>query len=332
MQPFAYHKVRDAETAIAHGARDPQTIFLAGGTDLVQLLEDGISRPQGVVDISALPFDAIATTIDGLRIGALAKLADVADHAEIRARYPAIAAALGETASPMVRNMATMGGNLLQRTRCLYFRDGVSPCNKRAPGSGCSARLGHDAQAALFGASEACVATHPSDLAVALLALDAEVLVVGPSGERSIPLDRLHRLPGETPWIESDLEPGEVITAIFVPREAAGRAQAYAKLRHRASFEWPLVSAAVSLALVEGTIEDARIALGAVAHKPWRAETAERLLIGRRIDDALAREAGEAATDGARPIAENAAKIPLMARIVTRALQDCARQQAGDPS
>lgn len=322
MQPFSYLKIHDVAAAIDHGAREPNTVFLAGGTDLVQLLQDGIARPDGVVDITDLPFSAIATTLDGFRIGALAKLSEVADHRHVRERLPAIAAALDETASPMVRNMATVGGNLLQRTRCLYFRDGVSPCDKREPGSGCGARPGRDAGAALFGASEACVATHPSDLAVALVALDAEALVVGPGGERSIPIERLHRLPGETPWIDSDLEPGEVISAVFVPRDAAGRAQAYAKLRHRASFEWPLVSAAVSLAIVDGMIEDARVALGAVAHKPWRAEHVERLLIGRTLDPGLAREAGEAATEGARPIAENAAKIPLLARVVARALAD----------
>ncbi|MBI1182325.1 MAG: xanthine dehydrogenase family protein subunit M [Alphaproteobacteria bacterium] len=322
MQPFAYRKVRDVAAAVDHGAREPNTVFLAGGTDLVQLLQDGIARPDGVVDIGDLPFASIASTIDGFRIGALARLSEVADHPQVRARLPAVAAALDETASPMVRNMATIGGNLLQRTRCLYFRDGVSPCEKRDPGTGCGARRGRDVQAALFGASEACVATDPSDLAVALVALDAEALVVGPSGERSIPIERLHRLPGETPWIETDLAPGEVISAVFVPRDAAGRAQAYTKLRHRASFEWPLVSACVSLAVVDGIIEDARVALGGVAHKPWRAEPAERLLIGRTLDAALAREAGEAATEGARPVAGNAAKIPLLARVVARALAD----------
>ncbi|WP_029032541.1 FAD binding domain-containing protein [Salinarimonas rosea] len=322
MQPFAYRKIHDVAAAIAQGAGEPNTVFLAGGTDLVQLLQDGIARPAGIVDISDLPFSSIATTIDGMRIGALAKLADVADHPQVRAHYPALATALGETASPMVRNMATTGGNLLQRTRCLYFRDGVSSCNKREPGSGCGALRGEDARAALFGASEACVATHASDLAVALLALDAEVLVAGPAGERSIPVERLHTLPGDTPWIDSDLEPGELISAIFVPRGAAGWAQAYAKLRHRASFEWPLVSAAVSLAVVDGMIEDARVALGGVAHKPWRAEDVETLLIGRELDPVLAREAGEAATEGARPLAGNAAKIPLLARVVSRALAD----------
>ncbi|MGJ3265636.1 MAG: FAD binding domain-containing protein [Salinarimonas sp.] len=322
MQPFSYRKIHDVAAAVDHGAREPNTVFLAGGTDLVQLLQDGIARPDGVVDITDLPFSSIATTIDGLRIGALARLADVADHQHVRERYPALAAALGETASPMVRNMATMGGNLLQRTRCAWFRDGVSACNKRAPGSGCGARLSDDARAALFGASEACVATHASDLAVALLALDAEVLVVGPTGERSIPIERLHTLPGDTPWIDSDLEPGEVISAIFVPRDAAGRAQAYAKLRHRASFEWPLVSAGVSLMIVDGLIEDARVALGGVAHKPWRAEHVERLLIGRELEPLLVREAGEAATEGAPPLGGNAAKIPLLARVVSRALSD----------
>lgn len=322
MQPFAYRRIHDVAAAVDHGSREPGTVFLAGGTDLVQLLQDGIARPDGVVDITALPFSTVASTLDGLRIGALARLSDVAAHPQVRDRLPAVAAALEETASPMVRNMATIGGNLLQRTRCLYFRDGVSPCTKRDPATGCGARAGRDVQAALFGASEACVATHPSDLAVALVALDAEALVVGPAGERSIPVERLHVPPGETPWIETDLEPGAVITAVFVPKDAAGRAQAYAKLRHRAAFEWPLVSAGVSLAVVDGLIEDARIALGGVAHKPWRAQHAERLLIGRALDAGLAREAGAVATEGARPVSGNAAKIPLLARVVARALAD----------
>lgn len=322
MQPFGYSRPADLSAAIRAVAEDPNAAFVAGGTDLVQLLQEGNARPQALVDLKALPFDAIASTIDGLRIGATTTLADVADHQNVRERLPAVAQALAGTASPMVRNMATIGGNLLQRTRCLYFRDGASPCNKREPGSGCSAREGRDMQAALFGASASCVATHPSDLAVALVACDAEALVSGPRGERSVPIERLHLLPEATPERETDLAPGEVITAIFVPAYAAARAQAYVKLRHRASFEWPLVSVAVSLAIVEGLVEDARVVLGGVAHKPWRVEPVEELLVGRAIEPLLVREAGEAATAGARAVSGNEAKIPLLARVVTRALSD----------
>lgn len=322
MQPFAYSRPENLDAAIRAVAEGHEAAFIAGGTDLVQLMHEGNARPHAFVDLKALPFDAIASTIDGLRIGATATLADVGDHQIVRERFPAIAQALAQTASPMVRNMATMGGNLFQRTRCLYFRDGVSPCNKREPGSGCSARAGEDIGAALFGGSAACVATHASDLAVALVACDAEALVNGPRGKRSVPIERLHLLPEETPEREADLTPGEVITAIFVPSYAAARAQAYVKLRHRASFEWPLVSAAVSLAIVEGLVEDARVVLGGVAHKPWRVEAVEELLVGRAIEPLLVREAGEVATAGARPVAGNEAKIPLLARVVTRALSD----------
>lgn len=323
MKPFDFARVHTFEEALEVG-RKPGASFIAGGTDLVQLMQDGIVQPYTVLDLGDLPLDSVATTLDGLRIGALSRLSDVARDPAL-APYPVIVEALRETASPMVRNMATMGGNLLQRTRCLYFRDGVSPCNKRAPGSGCGALAGRNALNAVLGVSEHCIAAHPSDLAVALVACDAEVTVMGRDGERSLLVEALHLLPGDSPDIESVLMPGELITAIFVPKSAAGRAGHFVKARHRASFEWALASCAVSLGIVEGEVEEARIVLGGVATKPWRVPQAEQMLIGQRIDEDLARRAGESAVEGAEAHGDNAYKIPLARNVVARAILETAR-------
>jgi xanthine dehydrogenase YagS FAD-binding subunit len=323
MKPYDFARAHTFEEALDVG-RKPGTSFIAGGTDLVQLLQNGIAQPYTVLDISDLPLDAIATTLDGLRIGALCRLSDVARDPAL-APYRVIVEALQETASPMVRNMATMGGNLLQRTRCLYFRDGVAPCNKRVPGSGCGALQGRNALNAVLGTSEQCIAAHPSDLAVALVACDAEVMVMGTEGERSVLVESLHLVPGDSPDIETVLMPGELITAIFVPRSAAGRVGRFVKARHRASFEWALASCAVSLGIIEGAVEEARVVLGGVATKPWRVPHVEQMLIGSRIDEDLARRAGEAAVEGAQAHGDNAYKIPLARNVVARALLEAAR-------
>jgi len=328
MKPFDFARVHTFEEALAAGRKSGAS-FIAGGTDLVQLMQDGITQPYTVLDINDLPLDAVATTLDGLRIGALCRLSEVVRD-PLLAPYPIIVEALRETASPMVRNMATMGGNLLQRTRCLYFRDGVAPCNKRAPGSGCAALAGRNALNAILGGSDHCIAAHPSDLAVALVACDAEVTVMGPDGERSVLVETLHLVPGDSPDIETVLMPGELITAIFVPRSAAGRVGHFVKARHRASFEWALASCAVSLGIVEGLVEEARIVLGGVATKPWRALRAEQMLINRRIDENLARQAGDTAVEGAQAHGDNAYKIPLARNVVARALLEAAQRAEGD--
>jgi xanthine dehydrogenase YagS FAD-binding subunit len=323
MKSFDFARAHTFEEALDVG-RKPGTSFIAGGTDLVQLLQDGIAQPYTVVDIGDLPLDAVSTTLDGLRLGALCRLSEVARHPALAA-YPVIAEALQETASPMVRNMATMGGNLLQRTRCLYFRDGVAPCNKRVPGSGCGALAGRNGLNAVLGVSDHCIAAHPSDLAVALVACDAEVMVMGADGERSVLVEFLHLVPGDSPDIETVLMPGELITAIFVPKSAAGRAGHFVKARHRASFEWALASCAVSLGIIEGVVEEARVVLGGVATKPWRVPHVEQLLIGRRIDEDIARRAGETAVEGAQAHGDNAYKIPLARNVVARALLEVAQ-------
>ncbi|MBV9521731.1 MAG: FAD binding domain-containing protein, partial [Alphaproteobacteria bacterium] len=251
---------------------------------------------------------------------ALARMSDVADHPEVRASYPVIAEALLASASPQVRNMATMGGNLLQRTRCGYFRDAAMACNKRAPGSGCAAIGGEHRLHAVLGGSEHCIATHPSDLAVALAALDAVIVTRGPSGERRIPAETFHLLPGDTPERENALARGELILAIEVPDDRHARRSHYLKVRDRASFEFALASAAVALAIDDGTIRAARIALGGIATKPWRAREAEEMLIGAAAGEASFERAASAALAGAQPLEQNAFKVQLARRTLVRAL------------
>lgn len=320
MTGFAYGAATDPMAAITRAAEEPRAAFIAGGTDLMQLVQERIENPVELIDINGLPFDAIASTLDGMRIGALSRLADVADHPRIRQDYRVVAEALDGSASPMVRNMATLGGNLLQRTRCLYFRDSTTPCNKRAPGSGCSAQKGQNRINAILGGSTHCIATHASDLAVALVACDAEVIVAGPQGERTIRVEDLYRPPGDTPEIETVLEPGDLVTYLYLPIQAAGRHSRYVKVRDRASFEWSIASAAVSLGLHEGTVLEARIVAGGIATVPWRLPRLEEMLVGKRLDRDLAREVSERAADGAQPHGQNAYKIPLIKRTVERAL------------
>jgi len=319
MHPFAYARARDAGQA-SQLAREPGSEIIAGGTDMMQLLKDDVRRPRRLVDITQLPWRAIEVSPAGLRLGALARMSDVADDPRVREQYPVVTEALLASASPQVRNMATIGGNLLQRTRCVYFRDHDTSCNKREPGSGCAALQGENRLHAVLGGSDHCVATHPSDLAVALVALDAVVVVHRADGERRVALEQFHLLPGDTPEHETVLEPGDIIAAIEVPAAAAARRSHYRKVRDRASFEFALASAAVALDINGGTIREARIALGGVGTKPWRARDAEAALAGGPADRARFQAAAARALAGARPLAQNAFKIELAQRALVRAL------------
>ena len=320
MQPFTLAAPGNLDAALA-AANGAGAKYIAGGTDLMQLMKDDVERPSQLVDLAGLPLDHVEITEEGARIGALVPMSDAADHPELRRRWPIIAEALLASASPQLRNMATMGGNLLQRTRCGYFRDVGFPCNKRAPGSGCPAIAGDNRLLAVLGGSEHCVATNPSDLAVALTALDAVVeLRRAATDARRVPLGEFHLLPGETPQHETVMQPGEIITAILIPAATAGRRSHYLKVRDRASFEFALVSAAVVLGVAGGRVTSARIAIGGVGTKPWRLPAVEAALAGGpATPDAFAVAAVHAA-DGARPLSQNAFKIPLMQRALVRAL------------
>jgi len=325
MTPFAYSKPAAIDEAVRLAG--PDSLFIAGGTNLVDLMKENLVRPKRLIDINALPLrDVTATADGGLRIGALVGNAELAWHPEIERRYPLLAQALLSGASPQVRNMASAGGNLLQRTRCHYFYDAQVPCNKREPGSGCPAREGLNRNHALFGASEHCVAVHPSDFCVALAALDAQVLITGPQGERRVPMSDFHRLPGDTPQRDTVLEPGELILAIELPAAGFAGHHAYLKLRDRASFAFALVSVAAALELDEGgQIRQARIALGGVAHKPWRRADVEASLVGQPATPEHFAAAAELLLKDAQPLAHNAFKVELARRAVVRALSTAAR-------
>ena len=321
MRPFQYIRAQrsdDAVEALRSGAR-----CLAGGTNLIDLMKGDIERPGVLVDIRRLPLAQLAETPGGgVRIGALMPNSDLAQHPTIRQRYPLLSQALLAGASPQLRNMATVGGNLMQRTRCYYFTDrSFEACNKRDPGSGCAARDGYNRIHAIFGASEQCVATHPSDMCVALAALDASVEVQGPSGSRTIPLADFHRLPGDTPERDTNLDPDELIVAVTLPPSNFAPNAHYLKVRDRASYAFALVSVAAAISWREGQVGDARVVLGGVAHKPWRVPAAGASLIGGRLDDAALDAAGEAAVQGARALRDNAFKVQLTRRAVRRALK-----------
>jgi xanthine dehydrogenase YagS FAD-binding subunit len=322
MRPISYSRATDVASAIATVSADPEWTFLAGGTTEVDLLRQNVVRPSGLVDINDLPLNRIEDLPDGgLRIGALARMSDVAEAPGVVQRFPMIAQALVLGASPQLRHMASMGGNLLQRVRCSYFRDARSPCNKRAPGSGCAALEGINRGHAILGTSDHCIATHPSDLAVALVALDAIVHTEGPAGERAIPIDDFFLLPGDTPDREHPLEHGDLIVAIEVPAAPVARRSLYLKVRDRESYEFALVSVAVALRVDGGTISEVRLALGGVATKPWRARRAERVLVGASAEPAtFARAALEELTP-AMPRRLNAFKVELAERTVVRALE-----------
>jgi xanthine dehydrogenase YagS FAD-binding subunit len=320
MDPFAYTRIDDVNAVIARLTDVGGAELIAGGTDMIQLLQERVRSPLELIDINGALSNDVSVAIDGVRIGALARLSDVADDPAIRERFPVVAQALNESASPQVRNMATVGGNLLQRTRCLYFRDVTTPCNKRQPGSGCPAQDGQNRINAVLGGSPRCIATYPGDLAVALIALDAEIVVAGPDGERTIKVEDLHVLPGDTPEIETVLRRGDVIQAIWIPIQARARRSLYLKVRDRSTFEWSIASAAVALAYDGEEVFEARVVLGGVATKPWRLPEVEKMLTGRQLDGDLIRAASVKATEGAQPHGLNAFKIPLIERTVERAL------------
>jgi xanthine dehydrogenase YagS FAD-binding subunit len=332
MKIFDYVRPSTIQEAIAAAAA-PGAAYLAAGTNLVDLMKGGIARPSRLVDINRLAgLDKIEHLPDGgLRIGALVRNADLAHDQDFAKRFPAVAEALLSGASAQLRNAATVGGNLLQRTRCAYFYDVASACNKREPGAGCDARGGETRLAAILGWSDACIATHPSDVCVPLVAFDAVVEVAGERGTRDVPLEDFHLLPGDRPERESVLEPGELVTALRLPGAAAGYAThaRYLKVRERTSYAFAVVSAAAALRLEGDRIVTARLALGGVAAKPWRAHAAERILAGARPEAEAFRQAAEAALADAKPVGDNAFKIELARRMLARALTLAA---AGTPA
>jgi xanthine dehydrogenase YagS FAD-binding subunit len=329
MKRFDFARADSAADATRLASATGSSRFLAGGTNLVDLMKDDVERPSTVIDINRLPLGAIEETADGgLRLGALATNADTARHPLVTSRYPLLAAAILNGASPQLRNAATNGGNINQRTRCYYFYDTAAPCNKREPGSGCGAIGGLTRIHAILGASEQCIATHPSDMCVALAALDAQVRVSGPDGERTIAFADYHRLPGDQPQRDNTLAPGELVTAIDLPPGDFSGHYSYLKLRDRLSYAFALVSVAAQLRLDGGLIADARVALGGVAHKPWRVPAAEALLNGAAPSDALFRQVAERITDGAVGQGANDFKIELARRAIVRTLRQAA---AGKP-
>lgn len=325
MQTFNYTKAASIDKALAqsNGAQ-----FIAGGTTLVDLMKLDVERPSALVDINLLPLDKIEPTPSGgLRIGAMVRNSDLAWNAEVKKNYAVLSEALLSGASPQLRNMATTGGNLLQRTRCVYFREpsagtpGGYGCNKRTPGSGCAAMDGFNRMHAVLGTSDRCIATHPSDMCVAMAALEAVIHTEGPKGKRSIAFADFHKLPGETPHIENALEPGELVTYVELPKPEPGAKSVYLKLRDRASYEFALASAAVVARVEGGHIRYIRVAMGGVGTKPWRAHEAEAALLGKPATPEHFRHAAEAALAGAKPQKENAFKIELAKRCVVRSLK-----------
>lgn len=321
MLPFNYSRVVDEHEAIQK-ASEHNTAIIAGGTTLVDLMKLDVMSPSSVVDISHLPLDSIEPLDDGgIKVGALVRNSELVHHPEVAAAFPVLSQAVASGASPQLRNMATVGGNLMQRTRCYYFRDiSYQACNKRTPGSGCAALEGYSRIHAILGTSDHCIATHPSDMAVALLALDAVVHVKGLMNTRLIPMADFHLAPENTPHIETVLEADELITHVTVPRSPFSALSCYVKLRDRASFEFALASAAVGLEVTGGQIASARVALGGVATKPWRSHEAEQVLVGASLNPKTFRAAAEAALQDARPRRHNAFKIELAKKAIVSAL------------
>jgi xanthine dehydrogenase YagS FAD-binding subunit len=323
MTPFRYERAQDDAGAVATVAATPNGMFLGGGTNLVDLMKLGVARPELLVDVARLPHDRVELLADGtVRIGAMVRNSELAADRTIRTRYPVLSQALLSGASGQLRNLATTGGNLMQRTRCVYFQDVSKPCNKRVPGSGCPARDGYHRNLAILGASHACIATHPSDMAVAMVALDAVVHLQGRSGERAIRLAAFHRLPEDEPQRDTVLEHGELITAIDLPPLPFASRSRYRKVRDRASYAFALVSVAAALDLDGDVVRDVRIALGGVAHAPWRAGIAEAALRGRPASAENFRRAAEAELAQAVPLRENGFKIPLARNVIVRTLLD----------
>ena len=331
MHTFEFIRPPDSAAAIAAAAQSKtaqqgaDVRFMGGGTTLIDLMKLNVETPDRVLDINRLPLDKIEIMPDGgLKIGATARNSDLAYHAKVQKDYSVLSQAILQGASAQIRNMATVAGNLLQRTRCVYFRDTAMACNKREPGTGCPAITGHNRTLAIFGASDHCIATNPSDMCIALAALEATVHIQGPKGTRAVAFGDFHVLPGNTPQRETVLEPGDLITHVTLPPPIAGSKQFYLKLRDRASYEFALASAAVVLTIAGGKITRARIALGGVGTKPWRSPEAEAALTGKAANDATFRQAAEAALQGAKPQSENKFKIELAKRCIAYALRTAA--------
>lgn len=321
MRPFRYVRASDPNGAARAVAANPRAKFLAGGTNILDLMKEDVERPNELVDLTRLPLTEIKPARGGVSIGALATNTETANHPLIRNNYPLLTQAIVAGASAQLRNMATNGGNLLQRTRCQYFYDTAMPCNKREPGTGCGAREGLNRIHAIFGWSEKCVATYPGDMANALYALDAVVRISGAGGRgRTIPIDDFHRLPGDTPEKDTNLQHGELIVAIELPRSNFAKSSYYLKVRDRASYAFALVAVAAALELDGGTIRQSRVVLGSVAHKPWRSREAEAVLAGKPASEESFRRAAEAALEDAKPLAHNAYKVELGKRAIVRAL------------
>jgi xanthine dehydrogenase YagS FAD-binding subunit len=326
---FQYARAADVADAVRQIAADPMAKFIAGGTNLIDLMKEDVERPSRLIDITRLPLRAVEETADGgLRIGALVPNSDLAYHPLIAQRYPMLASAILAGGSAQLRNMASTGGNLLQRTRCYYFYDTATPCNKREPGSGCSAIAGLNRMHAILGTSEACIATHPSDMCVALAALDATVHVAGPAGARAIAFSDFHRLPENTPEHDTNLQPNEIVTAVELPARGFAANYTYLKIRDRLSYAFALVSVAAALELEGDAIKEARLALGGVAHKPWRDPSAEAALRGQAANPATFTRAADVLLRDAKGFEHNAFKIDLARRAIVRALTQAA---AGTP-
>jgi xanthine dehydrogenase YagS FAD-binding subunit len=325
MNNFAYTRVTDVADAVRQIGADPAAKFIAGGTNLVDLMKENVTRPSRLIDITQLPLNKIEETGDGgLRIGALVPNTDVAYHPQVEARYPMLASAIMAGATQQLRNMASTGGNLMQRTRCYYFYDTTTSCNKREPGTGCAALTGHNRIHAILGTSINCIATHPSDMCVALAALGATVHATGANGSRTIPLADFHRLPGDTPNVDTNLRADEIITAIELPAKGFADHYTYLKIRDRASYAFALVSVAVGLEMDGRSIRHARLALGGVAHKPWRDKEAEAALSGKPATRENFAQAADVLLRDAKGFTHNAFKIGLARRAIVRALTQAA--------
>jgi xanthine dehydrogenase YagS FAD-binding subunit len=325
MKPFSFTRAADVHDAVSELAASRAAKLIAGGTNLVDLMQEHIEFPSRLVDITRLPLRGVEPTADGgLRLGALATNSEVAYHAEVERRYPLLSKSILAGASPQLRNMATVGGNLMQRTRCAYFYDTTTQCNKREPGTGCAAIPGYNRAHAILGMSEHCIAVHPSDMCIALAALEAVVQVSGPHGDRSIPFEEFHRLPDDEPQRDTNLGADEIITAVDLPPRGFAAHHVYLKIRDRASYAFALVSVAAALEIDGGVVREARLALGGVAHRPWRDRQAEALLRGQPADRDNFQRAADAVLQGARGFGFNDFKIPLAQRAIVRALSQAA--------
>ncbi len=321
MKNFSYVRASSVNDATQRASTDKNALFIAGGTNLVDRMKVFLDEPSQLIDISRLQMQRIEQTAEGgLRIGALVSNTAVADYPEVRRNYPMLSRAILSGASQQIRNVASVGGNILQRTRCPYYYDTAFACNKRQPGSGCPAATGINRMHALFGASDQCVAVHPSDMCIPLAALDAIVEVEGPKGKRQIPFIDFHRLPGDTPQRDTNLEPGELITAVVLPSVPFAKSGVYLKLRDRASYAFALISVAAAVEVGGDRIQNARLALGGVAHKPWRPTEAEKFLIGKPANAETFQQAAEIALQGAKPLSHNGFKVELTKRAIKRAI------------